>query len=143
MSSENMTKRSRLCGMAVVCAMFLVMCMVSCQESLQERCAREAREYTEKNCPANIGENMVLDSVTFSESGNVLGYFYSVSNELDSAELMESNEGKFRDTMKKQIRNATNLKAYKEAGFTFVYVYISASGHNPLLVLRFEEEDYK
>ena len=130
----------RIVAVAVVVSAVM---MTSCQESLPARCSREAREYTEKNCPARVGEQMLLDSVTFAEADSVLGYYYSVSGELDSAALMAENEKRFRDAVEKELRNSTNIKAYKEAGFTFEYIYISSKKKNTLLTLRFEEKDYR
>ena len=43
----------------------LALFMVSCQESLEDRCAREAKEYTDKNCPAKMDTNIIMDSLTF------------------------------------------------------------------------------
>ena len=42
-----------------------VILLASCQESLEERAAREAREVTEAKCPMPIGNNMYLDSIVF------------------------------------------------------------------------------
>ena len=42
--------------------------LLSCQESLEDKCAREAKEYTEKKCPAPIGENIVIDSIIITPS---------------------------------------------------------------------------
>ncbi len=115
----------------------------SCQESLTERCARETEEYTAKNCPQKIGIELILDSVTFTEGTNVMGYHYTATGTLDDAEMMKTNKTRFRDLMKHEIRNSANLKAYKDAGFSFEYSYTSQKDKNTLLVLRIEEKDYK
>ena len=39
--------------------------LTACQESLEEKAAREAREVTESKCPMPIGDNMYLDSIVF------------------------------------------------------------------------------
>ena len=46
----------------IVCSVIL---LSACQESLEERAAREAREVTESKCPMPIGDNMYLDSIVF------------------------------------------------------------------------------
>ena len=43
----------------------LPLVLFSCQESLEQRAAREAREMTETKCPMPLGDNMFLDSVVF------------------------------------------------------------------------------
>lgn len=122
---------------------FILATFVSCQESLKERCAREAEEYTARNCPQKIGMELILDSVTFTEDANVMGYHYTATGTLDDAEMMKTNYTRFRDLMKHEIRNSANLKPYKDAGFSFEYTYTSQKDKNILLVLRIEEKDYK
>lgn len=117
--------------------------LCSCQESLTERCTREAKEYTDKNCPQKIGKELILDSVTFTATTNTMGYHYTATGSLDNMEMMNANSKKFRELMNHEIRNSTNLKQYKDAGFSFEYVYTSEKNKNTLLVLRFEEKDYK
>lgn len=117
--------------------------LCSCQESLTERCTREAKEYTDKNCPQKIGKELILDSVTFTAATNAMGYHYTATGSLDDMEMMNANSKKFRELMNHEIRNSTNLKQYKDAGFSFEYVYTSEKNKNTLLVLRFEEKDYK
>ena len=53
--------------------------LVACQETLEERCAREARTYTEKKCPTLITEGVMLDSLTFQQSTHTLSYCYTAS----------------------------------------------------------------
>ena len=43
----------------------MALTFAACQESLDERAAREAKMYTKKNCPAKISETVVMDSMTF------------------------------------------------------------------------------
>ena len=43
-----------------------IIMLASCHESLEERAAREVKEYTEKQCPAAIDEFTVIDSITLS-----------------------------------------------------------------------------
>ena len=45
----------------VVTLMAGAMLLTSCQESLEDRCAREAKEFTEKNCPRAVDKEIVLD----------------------------------------------------------------------------------
>ena len=43
----------------------IVALLVACQESLEDRCAREAKEYTEKKCPTLVIKDVTLDSLRF------------------------------------------------------------------------------
>ena len=75
---------------------------VSCHESLEKRAQREAREYTERNCPTPWDNNDVrTDSVGFDIDSRTYIYYCSVRGKADSN---------------------PNLKAFKEAAFSFAYI---------------------
>ena len=44
--------------------------LAACQESLEERCEREAREFTEKKCPSLITPGVKNDRKTYSSKGS-------------------------------------------------------------------------
>ena len=114
----------------------------ACQESLEERCAREAKEYTEKKCPAPIGTNMVIDSMTFDRSTHTLHYFYTLN--CDTARQANINRQYAYNMLLEQIKNATSIKEYKAAGFNFAYTYYSSNDKNKkLLELKFSKKDYE
>jgi len=192
----------------------LALALVGCRESLEERCSRECKQYTERNCPAQIAENMRIDSLTFDRKTLTLHYHYSVEGKIDdditmdqlfrgkaqlavlrqTAEKADSmpvrmalsdlNPDRFAyrsDTLtlvidaKKvdeaekllndngfvllgytsnpndghkllldNIRNTTNLKQYKDAGYKFAFTYRSTK--NPKKVYFstvFSEKDYR
>ena len=57
----------------------IMMLLTACQESLEDRCAREAKEYTRKNCPAKMDNNSILDSLTFERETHTLHYYYRLT----------------------------------------------------------------
>lgn len=103
----------------------LLFSLVSCQESLEDRCAREAKEYTRKNCPVTFDKDMVLDSMTFDKSTTTLNYYYTVGGNLDDKEALKKVNA--RKILLDQLRNTTSIKNYKEAGYSFKYIYWSKS----------------
>ena len=114
----------------------------ACQESLEERCAREAKEYTEKKCPAPIGTNMVIDSMTFDSSTHTLHYFYTLNCDTDNETNINSQYA--YNMLLEQIKNATSIKEYKAAGFNFAYTYYSSKDKNKkLLELKFSKKNYE
>ena len=93
------------------------MLLVACQESLEERCAREAKEYTQKNCPRHIDTEIVLDSMTFDKDSRTIGYCYTLQGSLDM---------------------------YKDAGYSFRYTYHSEKDSGTkLFEATFRENDYR
>ena len=116
--------------------------MASCQESLEERCEREAQEYTKKNCPVEVANDIILDSMTFDRNTHTISYCYSIKGMLDNEELFKRNDP--REKLLIQVRNSTNLKLYKEAGYSFNYVYHSTQNKGTQLYqATFHEKDYQ
>lgn len=103
---------------AIACA------AASCQESLEERAAREAREYTEKNCPVQISEAIVSDSLTFDSKTKTLHYYMSVKGPADTTAIAQQSAD-IRKNMISALKGTTSVRPYKEAGYNFKYTYSS------------------
>ena len=118
-------------------------CMLAaCQESLEKRCAREAKEYTEKKCPARISDNMTVDSLVFFPESHTLKYCYTLEGVLDNAENLQKHD--LKGMLLKELKNSTQVKLYKEAGYTFHYAYYSAKEKGRLLFeTTLQEKDYR
>ena len=126
----------------LLCITLAALFLTACQESLEEKCAKEAKVYTAKNCPSNIGENIIIDSMTFEKSTHTLHYYYRLTGIADSVGALSIDNVK--STLVKDLRNTTAMKAYKDAGYQFAYTY--RSGKNPDTILYdviLSPEDYK
>lgn len=125
--------------------MWLVMAAVmttACQESLEERCEREAKEYTEKHCPIPVAKDIVMDSMTFDKASHTITYAYTLRGELDDSAVV--NGVNSRELLLGQVKNSANLRQYKEAGYSFRYVYHSKKDKGTkLLDTTFKEKDYR
>ena len=114
----------------------------ACQESLEERCARECKEYTKKKCPVLITKDVYLDSLTFDASKHLMTYYYTVEGVLDDAEALRQYD--IRSMLLKELKKSTGDKLYKDAGYSFRYVYFSAKYKGTQLVeATFHKSDYK
>ena len=114
----------------------------ACQESLEERCARECKEYTKKKCPVLIAKDIYLDSLTFTPSNQLLSYYYTVEGVLDDAEFLKQRD--FRGMLLKELKRSTGDKLYKDAGYSFRYVYFSGKHKGTQLVeATFHKSDYQ
>ena len=91
-------------------------CLVACQESLEERCARETKEYTRKNCPIAVDEFTTQDSLSYNATTNTIHFYYSISGDTDKLKLPV-----VRTILLNELRNTTNFKIYKDDGFTLAY----------------------
>ena len=133
----NMIKRKKY--LFVLAGLLL---FVACQESLEERCARECKEYTKKKCPVLVANNVYLDSVSFDATKLLTTYYYTVEGVLDDAEALESHD--VRGMLLKELKNSASTKLYKDAGYNFRYVYFSRKQKGTQLIeATFRESDYR
>ena len=106
----------------IIATMAALVC-TSCQESLEDKCAKEAAEFTSKKCPSRIDENTQIDSMTFDKSTHTLAYWYHLTGNADNPEIFKRVN--LRKSLIEQIKNSTSMQDYKDAGYTFRYVYRS------------------
>ena len=101
---------------------FFPIFLSSCQESLEDKAARQAKEYTERYCPTPVINYSRTDSVVFDQKRNVYIYYLSFCDMLDDSEIIEENRDKITDMLTQSVRESTGLKNFIEAGFRFEYV---------------------
>lgn len=118
--------------------------LASCHESLEQRAAREAREFTEKNCPQDVNENMVYDSLTFDSSTRTFHYWYTISGRADDDAVIARSRKQISSQLLESIRSDIGTKNYKEAGFGFAVTCHSAKQKGKVLFQQqFTQKDYK
>lgn len=113
--------------------------LTSCQESLEDRAAKECKEYTQKHCPTPMVNNTRMDSMTYESQTRTIHYYYSIYNEGDNKANVEANKQLLQQILLNGIKTDTASKLYKEAGFNFRFTY--RSGKNPKTILL--DETYK
>ena len=122
--------------------LWAVLLMTACQETMDERCARECRDYTKKNCPSIIADGVTIDSLVFYQNTRTLTYYYTVEGVIDDAEQLKKHD--LRDELLKELKNSTVMKAYKEAGYHFRYVYYSTKNSGTKVFdTTFRQKDYQ
>ena len=112
----------------------------SCQESLEDKCAKEAAEFTSKKCPSRIDENTQIDSMTFDKSTHTLAYWYHLTGKADNPEIFKRVN--LRKSLIEQIKNSTSMQAYKDAGYSFRYVYRSQKENKVYFDATVTKKDY-
>lgn len=119
-----------------------VLLLSACQESLEQRCAREAMEYSKKNCPAPIAKGVTIDSMSFDVATHTLIYSYTLEGVIDDTATIRKNNP--REQMLQQLKNATAMKPYRDAGYNFRYTYYSTKDKGQkLFEATFQEKDYR
>ena len=115
--------------------------LTACQESLEDRCAREAKEFTRKNCPSKIEQNINIDSLTFERETHTLHYYYTLTGNADREGVMEEING--LDILKENLKNSTAMKVYKENHYNFTYTYHSEKDPKKVLLeVTLTDKDY-
>ena len=119
-----------------------ILLLTACQESLEEKCEREAREYTRRNCPAKVEENVVVDSMTFDRNTHTIHYHYRLTGLADKEGALDANQA--RQLLLKALKNTTALQACKDADYNFAYTYRSEKEpQRTWLDIVLRPEDYK
>lgn len=113
----------------------------SCQESLEERAAREARDFTRKNCPVKLSDVMTTDSLVFDKQTLTLQYYLSVSGSADTTAILKDQ---LRKDMVESLKGNTSIQKYKEAGYNFKYTFCSTKHKGSILFeTTISKKDYK
>ena len=127
----------KLCGLCL-----MVLMLSACQESLEDRCMREAREYTKKNCPVKLDDNTTLDSLTFERDSHTLHYYYTLTGVADQAGLLNGTE--VTKALKEELKNTTSMKVYKDNKYKFAYTFCSEKDPKKVLYeATLTEKDYQ
>ena len=119
----------------------IMLLLTACQESLEDRCARETKEYTRKNCPTKMDNNSILDSLTFERETHTLHYYYRLTGFADNDSIVEKLDA--ANILKNELRNTTTLKLYKDNHYRFAYTYRSEKDPKKVLLdFVFTDKDY-
>lgn len=117
---------------------------VACHESLEQRAQREAKEYTRKLCPTPFVNNTRTDSLVFDMATRTYLFYCSVNGFVDDQAFVDAHKDELTKGLIGNLREDTDKKIYKDAGFSFAYVMHSAK--NPKQVLykaTFTPKDYE
>lgn len=119
--------------------------VASCQENFDERCKKEAADFTEKYCPQEVEPGNTLDSTTYDIASHTYYYWYSLSGKLDSQEartIMTGQKETLRQMLLNKLINSVELKSCKDRGIDFVYTYKSKSRGTKVIEIKLTKNDY-
>ena len=106
----------------------------ACSESLEDRAARDAKEYTEKYCPTPYVNDSRTDSASFDKQTRVYTYYMTLRNKADNEQIISEHRKELREVQKQSIDNNPGLKQYKDKHFSFRIIYHSASQPGKVLL---------
>lgn len=120
--------------------------LTSCQESWEEKAAREAREVTESKCPMPIGDNMYLDSIVFDIPTLTQTQYFRFTGKEDNDSSAESKvkNNDLKGILVTELKNTPSYKVLINKGITFRYLYGStANTEKTYIDITITKEDYK
>ena len=127
---------------AILCLMLAM--MVGCQESLEDRAAREVDEYTQKYCPVQVSDNTFLDSMTFDKQTHTLVNHFSIKTDSTSQQRAIEKADMIKTQLTEDVRNDMSKKRFKEEGYSFRFVARSYEDKSLILYdTTIGPEDYK
>ena len=123
-----------------IIAMILFIC-AACQESLEDRCERESKEYTRKYCPEKMDNNSILDSLVFERPTRTIHYYFTLTGFADQDVALEKVDAE--GVLRNEVKNSTALRTYKENKFRVAYTYRSQKNPDKILMdVVFTDKDY-
>jgi hypothetical protein len=124
--------------------MMAVALLSSCQESLEDRAYRETLEYNKKFCPMRVDATSVLDSIVFDKTTKTKCSYFTLEGVADNLQNAQAKSAALREVLVTDIKNSPNEIKFKEAGFSYRFVYRSASDKNVVLFqTTITKEDYQ
>lgn len=112
----------------------LSMLVVGCKHAtLEDKAEQDAVEYTRRFCPTPDDGFQRTDSVTFNRDSRTFNYYYTFVKKADDEKLIQQLRPKLITTLKKNLRDNTQQKVYKDAGYKFRFIYRSESTGKVLL----------
>ena len=120
--------------------------LTACQESLEEKAAREAREVTESKCPMPIGDNMYLDSIVFDIPTLTQTQYFRFTGNSDNDSTVENivSNNDLKGTLVKELKNTPSYKTLMNKGISFRYIYGStAEPEKTYIDITVKKEDYQ
>lgn len=122
--------------------LFALATFTACQESIEEKAARDARNITQKKCPMPLGDdgNIILERVDF----DIPTRTWIEELLLDFPEDGELNEEEIRNALIYELKNTPSYKPYIDNGFNFQYLYCRMSNPKDTLInMTLTTKDYR
>ena len=128
----------------IVLLLAVLLTFTACQESKRDRIEREAREFTEKNCPrAEFEDLIILDSLVFHNDGsNNFTYYYSIHGDSANMAEMVAQYDQLNITLLTAVRNSVDLRYIKKEGLNIIYSYYNPDTKEQIASFCFKPEDY-
>ena len=114
------------------------------QDKFDINCQKEARGFTERQCPRKVDEITTIDSMVYHIDTRTLTYYYTLDSTLNLKEMDNCIAlGLFHDLLHENLKNNISLKKHKEHKVNFEYIYYLQGKDSVVVHEVFTEKDYK
>ena len=76
----------------IILSWIAMTCMAACTESIEDKAAREAEEYTQKVCPTPYVNDARTDSASFDKTSRTYTYYVTLRGKIDNPLLIKANQ---------------------------------------------------
>ena len=114
----------------------------ACQEKMEDRAERDARETTAKRCPMRLTDDgsIILERITFDKLSHTWKQDYLIA--VDSTAAVSITE--MRKLLLQELKNAPSYKPYMDNRFNFRYVYCRMENPKDTVCdITLKEKDYR
>ena len=105
----------------------LIAALAACQESIEERAERDAREATAKRCPMRMNNEgtLILERIHFDRSTRTWKQDFLLDSLFDVD---------YREILLGELKNTPSYQPYMDNGFNFLYVFLRMSNPKDTLI---------
>ena len=123
---------------------FIALSLTSCHRTtLEDQAENMANKYTERYCPTPVQDMQRTDSVTFDRKTHTLAFYFTLTDKADDPNNVDKMKGMITKTLLDELKENTNLKVYKDAGYNFRYIFRSQKNKKVLYEKNFSKRNYK
>ena len=115
--------------------------LTACQESIEDRAARDAQETTMKRCPIRMNDEgtIILERIVFDKATHTWRQDYLLEA---TPEMVKGID--YRGLLLQELKNMPSYKPYMDNDFIFQYVFCDMNNPTDTLVnVSLTPKDYK
>lgn len=122
---------------------FMALAAACHRETRDEALLREAKTFTQNECPKEVEPFVTMDSMTYNPAESTMTYSYTVGGELDQDELYDDAlQETFYENILRKVKNSIDMRRMKDERLTFVYRYMSRKSGREYFNVCITPEDY-
>lgn len=124
--------------------LFVAVITFSCHKTtLEDQAEKMVNDYTERYCPTPVQNMQRTDSIVFDRSTKTFIFYFTLTDKVDDKNVIKQASKDISKTLLNELKEDTNYKVYKEAGYNFSYIFRSQKNKTILFKQRFTVKDYK